>query len=53
MARKMTYTGDEEREVPGFGVYKPGDEVDFNETLIATGLFVVIEPKLKKKEGEN
>lgn len=47
----MKYIGQEEREVPGFGVYKPGDEVDFDETLHATGLFDVID-KRKRKEGD-
>lgn len=49
--RKMIYVGDEEREVPGIGVYKPGDEVAFNETLMGTGLFRVKENK-KQKEAE-
>jgi hypothetical protein len=37
---KLVYIGEEEREIVNFGVYKPGDEVDFNETLLSTGLFV-------------
>lgn len=52
MAQKMKYIGHEEREVPGFGVYNPGDVVDFDETLRATGLFDVIEQKSKKKDGD-
>lgn len=51
--KRMTYTGDEEREVPGIGVFKPGDEVDFSETLQATGLFTVNDRKQKQKEAED
>lgn len=36
---KLVYIGEDEREIPQFGVYKPGDVVDFNETLLSTGLF--------------
>lgn len=49
--KKMKYIGDEERIFPQLGVFKPGDEVDFNEELLLTGLF--IEKKTKsEKEGE-
>jgi hypothetical protein len=50
VAKKMKYIGEEEREIPQFGVFKPGDEVDFDESLHNTGLFDVIEKK--KKEGD-
>jgi hypothetical protein len=36
---KLVYIGEVEKEIVGFGVFKPGDEVDFDETLFATGLF--------------
>jgi hypothetical protein len=36
---KLIYIGKEEKEIVNFGVYKPGDEVDFDETLLSTGLF--------------
>jgi hypothetical protein len=52
LSKKITYIGDEEREIPQHGLYKPGDVVDFDETLHATGLFDVIEKKSKEKEGE-
>jgi hypothetical protein len=41
----LKYIGDIEKEIVGFGIFKPGDEVDYNETLYATGLF-------SKKENE-
>jgi hypothetical protein len=47
---KMKYVGEEERFFPNYGVFKPGDEVEFNETLLSTGFFV--ELKNKKKAGE-
>jgi hypothetical protein len=50
--KKMKYIGEEEREVPGCGVFRPGDVVDFDERLHATGLFSVIENKTKAKEGD-
>jgi hypothetical protein len=37
---KMKYIGEEERIFPNYGVYKPGDEVESDETLLSTGLFV-------------
>lgn len=52
MTKKITYIGDEPREIPGYGVYKPGDELEYNETLHDTGLFRVIEKKSARKEGE-
>jgi hypothetical protein len=36
---KLIFIGEDEKEIPQFGVYKPGDEVDFDETLLSTGLF--------------
>jgi hypothetical protein len=49
LSKKMIYTGDEPREIPGFGVYKPGDEVEYDEILHGTGLF-----KIKsRKEGDS
>jgi hypothetical protein len=36
---KLIYIGEEEKEIVNFGVYKPGDEVDFDEILLSTGLF--------------
>ncbi len=48
MTKKMKYIGEEEREVPQYGVYKPGDVVEYDESLHNTGLFRVI----KKKEGD-
>jgi hypothetical protein len=50
LAKKMTYIGEEEREIPQHGVFKPGDIVEYNETLYETGLFDVVEKK--KKEGD-
>ncbi|WP_156107902.1 hypothetical protein [Bacillus sp. UNC322MFChir4.1] len=53
MTKKMKYIGEEERVIPQHGVYKPGDEVDFNETLYATGLFVEKKHRnVEKKDGE-
>jgi hypothetical protein len=49
---KMKYNGTEERQVPGYGLYKPGDEVEYEETLFNTGLFDSIKES-KKKEGDN
>lgn len=36
---KLVYIGEDEKEIPQYGVYKPGDEVEFDETLLSTGLF--------------
>jgi hypothetical protein len=35
----MKYIGEVEKEIVGFGVYKPGEVVEFNSTLFETGLF--------------
>lgn len=47
----MKYTEKSEREIPRFGVFKPGDEVEYEETLFNTGLFELDKTK-KKKEGD-
>jgi hypothetical protein len=52
LSKKMEYTGENEREFPRFGVFKPGDEVEYDETLFNTGLFRVIKEKKKDKEGD-
>lgn len=44
--KKLKYIGEEERIIPQYGQFKPGDEVSYNETLLSTGLFI------EKKEGE-
>lgn len=44
----MVFSLDEAREIPGFGVYQPGQEVKYNEILMATGLF-----KLKNEKGDD
>jgi hypothetical protein len=48
MSKKMKYVGEEPREIPQYGVYEPGVEVEYDKTLFNTGLFDVI----KKKEGD-
>jgi hypothetical protein len=45
--KKIKYIGEEERIFPQYGQFKPGDEVEFNETLLSTGLFV----EKNKEEG--
>jgi hypothetical protein len=52
VAKKMRYIGEEEREIPQHGLFKPGDEVEYNETLHDTGLFDVLKDKKKEKEGD-
>lgn len=42
----MKYIGEEERIFPQYGVFKPGDEVEYNETLLSTGLFLEIDKKV-------
>lgn len=42
----MKYIGEDEREFPNYGVFKPGDEVEFNETLFSTGLFLKTDEKV-------
>lgn len=46
--KKLIYIGKEERIFPRLGVFKPGDEVDYNEALLSTGLF----REKKEKEGD-
>jgi hypothetical protein len=41
----MIFIGECEKEIVGFGVYKPGDETDYDEILFATGLFKMKETK--------
>jgi hypothetical protein len=49
----MKYISEEEREIPQYGVFKPGEVVDFNESLHDTGLFDVVKTrKSNKEEGE-
>ncbi|WP_181444675.1 hypothetical protein [Bacillus sp. 03113] len=50
--KKMIYIGDEEREIPQHGVFKTGDEVEFNKTLYSTGLFREKKARNVEKEGE-
>jgi hypothetical protein len=35
----MKYIGEVEKIITGFGVFKPGDTIEFNDILFATGLF--------------
>jgi hypothetical protein len=49
--KKIVYIGTGERIIPGFGQFKPGDEVEHDETLLSTGLFRVKNQK-DKKDGE-
>lgn len=35
----LIYIGETEKEIPNYGLFKPGDEVEFNQTLFETGLF--------------
>jgi hypothetical protein len=48
--KKLKFKGEEPREFPQFGLYKPGDVVEYSETLKQTGLFTVVK---SKKEGES
>jgi len=62
---KLQYVGDHEREFPGAGVFKPGDEKEYSKetaaVLLETGYFVEKAPiyfvekapiKENKKEGD-
>lgn len=53
-AMKMKYKGTEEREIPGYGLYKPGEVVEYDDTLLSTGLFEGIPEKkmIVEKEGD-
>lgn len=42
----MIFIGECEKIIVGFGIFKPGDETEFDEALFATGLF-----KKKDKGG--
>ncbi|MDQ0414234.1 hypothetical protein [Mesobacillus stamsii] len=46
--KKLVYIGKDERIIPNYGVFKPGDEVEFNVILLSTGLF----REKNKKGGE-
>lgn len=46
----MIYIGEEERIFPQYGVFKPGEEADYDETLHSTGLFD--DKKAKKEKSE-
>lgn len=50
--KKLKYIGEEERIFPRHGVFKPGDEVDFKEELLSTGLFSVSTIKTEKEGDE-
>lgn len=47
----MKYKANEERIVPKYGVFKPGDVVDYDKSLYDTGLFTA-DKKTQKKDGE-
>jgi hypothetical protein len=49
--KKMEYIGEDERIFPGFGQFKPGDEVDHDEILLSTGLFRM-KTKKEQKDGD-
>lgn len=49
--KRMRYIGEEERIFPQHGVFKPGDVVGFNKSLLSTGLFV--EQKSKKDDEKD
>jgi hypothetical protein len=51
-SKKMKYIGQEEREIAQFGVFKPGDVVEYDESLHDTGLFRVVRSSKEQKEGE-
>lgn len=50
LAKRIKYIGNETREFPQFGVFKPDDETEYNEALLKTGMFEEI--KSKSKEGD-
>lgn len=39
----MKFNGDEEKWIPGFGVFIPGQQVEFDSNLFLTGYFEKIE----------
>lgn len=47
--KKIIYIGEEEKIFPQHGQFKPGDEVEFNETLLSTGLFAEKNEKVGEK----
>lgn len=50
MAKQMECIASEARELPGFGIFEPGQVTEFNEVLFATGIFKPVEPKQKGSE---
>jgi hypothetical protein len=48
----MKCIASEPREVPGFGVFEPGQVVDYDETLFASGIFEKVESDKKKGRDE-
>jgi hypothetical protein len=52
VAKKMKYIGEEEREIPQYGIFKPGDEVEYDKTIHDTGLFSIEKDNKKEKEGD-
>ena len=48
----MKYVGSQEREFPRYGVFKPGEAVDYDENLLKTGFFDEIKTKSSQKAGE-
>lgn len=50
--QSMRFKLDQEREVPGLGLFKPGNVVDYDEKLFKTRLFEMVnQPKEQSKEG--
>jgi hypothetical protein len=50
--KKLIYTGTVEKIFPRIGVFKPGDEVDYNKSLLSTGLFREKQSKKVEKEDD-
>ena len=50
--RILVFIGPEPREFPGFGIFGPGDEVDYNETLAKSNLFKPKTEEKPQKEGD-
>jgi hypothetical protein len=46
---KLVFIHEEPRIIPGIGLFKPGDKVEFSDELFNTGLF---KKETKQKEGE-
>lgn len=45
----MEYIGEDERVITQYGLFKPGDVVDYDKSLHSTGFFRVED---KKKDGD-